>query len=103
MGEFRVHQTSLLLLQGESRHGVINISVDHMILLKGTRLISNHKCWVGLSLRCHPYVLLTTGCLLGAHRFILSLMQLNDFVQAVIEICNLNPPLRLIVSVQRGY
>lgn len=43
MGELRVHQPGLLLLEGESRYGVINISVDHMVWLKGTRLIADEE------------------------------------------------------------
>jgi hypothetical protein len=103
MRELGVHETCLLLLEGESRHGVINISVDHMVLLKGTWLVAYYEPSASLWCRRHPHELLTTHCLLRAHRFILSLMQLNNFVQTVIEICDLNSALRLIIRIQWRY
>lgn len=74
-----------------------------MILLKGTRLVAYHEPRASLSWRYHPHELLAAGCLLGAHRFILSLMQLNNFIQTVIEISNLNSTLGLIIGVKWWY
>ncbi len=74
-----------------------------MILLKGTRLVAYHEPRASLTRRYHPHILLTTDSLFWTHRFILSLMQLNNFVQAVIEISNLNSTLGLIVGIKWRY
>ena len=82
-------------MEGESRNGVINISIDHMVLLKGARLVSDQESRVRLCAR----ILLTARILFRTHRFILCLMQLNNLVQTVIEIRDLNSALRLIVGI----
>ena len=101
VSQLRVHHNVglLLVLQRQSRDSVINISIDQVLLIRRVSYVSTGRG------NTHLYKLAVhVLSFLGTHRLVCwpaSIVHLDNFVQAVIEVADFNLALSRVIGIQR--